>query len=183
MDQQLAHLASFLAQGWVRGIVSGFGLLNIWIAFSVLFHRKRSLLNLSMPDQPPDPLDICTARLRKSRLPEQSRWPHHPHHGRILRAARPLPPRAHPGYRRLLRLGPLPRARRCQSRAGAAGASLGSERAPPAEQPAKGAELDACRLDDGSANELNAAAPKPPWRWRATTKTRAGSPTCLPNGR
>lgn len=33
-------IASFLAQGWVRGIVSGLGLLNIWIAFSVLFHRK-----------------------------------------------------------------------------------------------------------------------------------------------
>jgi uncharacterized protein (TIGR00730 family) len=30
----------------------------------------------------------------------------------------------------------------------------GSEPAPPHEQPAKGAELDACRLDDGSANEL-----------------------------
>jgi hypothetical protein len=33
-------IAGFLAQGWVRGIVSGIGLLNIWIAFSVLFHRK-----------------------------------------------------------------------------------------------------------------------------------------------
>jgi hypothetical protein len=33
-------IAGFLAQGWVRGIVSGLGLLNIWIAFSVLFHRK-----------------------------------------------------------------------------------------------------------------------------------------------
>jgi uncharacterized protein (TIGR00730 family) len=30
----------------------------------------------------------------------------------------------------------------------------GSEPAPPHEQPAKGAELDACRLDDGSANQL-----------------------------
>jgi hypothetical protein len=29
-----------MAQGWVRGIVSGLGLLNIWIAFSVLFQRK-----------------------------------------------------------------------------------------------------------------------------------------------
>jgi hypothetical protein len=34
-------LANFLAQGWVRGIVSGLGLLNIWIAFSVLFRGKR----------------------------------------------------------------------------------------------------------------------------------------------
>jgi hypothetical protein len=33
-------LANFLAQGWVRGIVSGLGLLNIWIAFSVLFRPK-----------------------------------------------------------------------------------------------------------------------------------------------
>jgi hypothetical protein len=33
-------IASFMAQGWVRGIVSGLGLLNIWIAFSVLFRRK-----------------------------------------------------------------------------------------------------------------------------------------------
>jgi hypothetical protein len=33
-------IAGFLAQGWVRGIVSGIGLLNIWIALSVLFHRK-----------------------------------------------------------------------------------------------------------------------------------------------
>ena len=35
-------VASFLAQGWVRGIVSGLGLLNIWIAFSALFHRHHS---------------------------------------------------------------------------------------------------------------------------------------------
>src|ERR1700748_2203264 len=35
-------VASFIAQGWVRGIVSGLGLLNIWMAFSVLFRRKRS---------------------------------------------------------------------------------------------------------------------------------------------
>jgi hypothetical protein len=34
-------VASFIAQGWVRGLVSGLGLLNIWIAFSVLFRRKR----------------------------------------------------------------------------------------------------------------------------------------------
>src|SRR5882757_6056503 len=34
--------AGFIAQGWVRGIVSGLGLLNIWIAFSVLFRRKRT---------------------------------------------------------------------------------------------------------------------------------------------
>ena len=33
-------VANFIAQGWVRGLVSGLGLLNIWIAFSVLFHRK-----------------------------------------------------------------------------------------------------------------------------------------------
>jgi uncharacterized membrane protein len=35
-------VASFIGQGWVRGLVSGLGLLNIWIAFSVLFRRKRS---------------------------------------------------------------------------------------------------------------------------------------------
>jgi hypothetical protein len=35
-------VANFIAQGWVRGIVSGLGLLNIWIAFNVLFRRKRS---------------------------------------------------------------------------------------------------------------------------------------------
>jgi hypothetical protein len=35
-------VASFIAQGWVRGLVSGLGLLNIWIAFRVLFRRKRS---------------------------------------------------------------------------------------------------------------------------------------------
>src|ERR1700679_1324277 len=35
-------VASFIAQGWVRGLVSGLGLLNIWMAFSVLFRRKRS---------------------------------------------------------------------------------------------------------------------------------------------
>jgi hypothetical protein len=34
-------VANFIAQGWVRGIVSGLGLLNIWIAFSVLFRRRR----------------------------------------------------------------------------------------------------------------------------------------------
>jgi hypothetical protein len=34
-------IANFIAQGWVRGIVSGLGLLNIWIAFSVLFRRRR----------------------------------------------------------------------------------------------------------------------------------------------
>jgi hypothetical protein len=36
------HVANFITQGWVRGLVSGLGLLNIWIAFSVLFRRKRS---------------------------------------------------------------------------------------------------------------------------------------------
>jgi hypothetical protein len=35
-------VATFIAHGWVRGLVSGLGLLNIWIAFSVLFRRKRS---------------------------------------------------------------------------------------------------------------------------------------------
>jgi uncharacterized membrane protein len=34
-------VANFIAQGWVRGIVSGLGLLNIWIAFSALFRRRR----------------------------------------------------------------------------------------------------------------------------------------------
>jgi hypothetical protein len=34
-------VANFLAQGWVRGLVSGLGLLNIWIAFGVLFHPRR----------------------------------------------------------------------------------------------------------------------------------------------
>ena len=34
-------VATFLAQGWVRGIVSGLGLLNIWIAFSVVFRNRR----------------------------------------------------------------------------------------------------------------------------------------------
>jgi hypothetical protein len=36
------QVANFIAQGWVRGLVSGLGLLNIWIAFSVLFRRKRN---------------------------------------------------------------------------------------------------------------------------------------------
>jgi hypothetical protein len=35
-------VANFIAQGWVRGLVSGLGLLNIWIACSVLFRRRRS---------------------------------------------------------------------------------------------------------------------------------------------
>jgi hypothetical protein len=35
-------VANFLAQGWVRGLVSGLGLLNIWIACSALFRRKRN---------------------------------------------------------------------------------------------------------------------------------------------
>ncbi|HEX6771610.1 MAG TPA: hypothetical protein VF126_06270 [Acidobacteriaceae bacterium] len=35
-------VANFIAQGWVRGIVSGLGLLNIWIAFSAIIHRRRS---------------------------------------------------------------------------------------------------------------------------------------------
>ena len=34
-------VANFLAQGWVRGLVSGLGLLNIWIALRVLFHPRR----------------------------------------------------------------------------------------------------------------------------------------------
>jgi hypothetical protein len=36
-------VANFIAQGWVRGLVSGLGLLNIWIAFSVLFRRRRRI--------------------------------------------------------------------------------------------------------------------------------------------
>ena len=35
------EMANFIAQGWVRGIVSGLGLLNIWIAFSAIIHRRR----------------------------------------------------------------------------------------------------------------------------------------------
>jgi hypothetical protein len=35
------QVANFIAQGWVRGIVSGLGLLNIWIAFSAIIHRRR----------------------------------------------------------------------------------------------------------------------------------------------
>ena len=35
-------VANFIAQGWVRGIVSGLGLLNIWIAFTAIIHRRRS---------------------------------------------------------------------------------------------------------------------------------------------
>jgi hypothetical protein len=33
-------VAAFLAQGWVRGLVSGLGLLNIWVALSVLFRPR-----------------------------------------------------------------------------------------------------------------------------------------------
>jgi hypothetical protein len=35
--------ANFIAQGWVRGIVSGLGLLNIWFALSVLLHPRRRI--------------------------------------------------------------------------------------------------------------------------------------------
>jgi hypothetical protein len=35
-------VAGFIGQGWVRGLVSGLGLLNIWIALGVLFHPRRS---------------------------------------------------------------------------------------------------------------------------------------------
>lgn len=34
--------AGFISQGWVRGLVSGLGLLNIWIAFNAVIHRRRS---------------------------------------------------------------------------------------------------------------------------------------------
>jgi hypothetical protein len=43
-DAWIVHwpkLATFLAHGWVRGLVSGIGLLNIWIALRVLFHPAR----------------------------------------------------------------------------------------------------------------------------------------------
>ena len=33
-------IANFIAQGWVRGLVSGLGLLNIWIALAALFRRQ-----------------------------------------------------------------------------------------------------------------------------------------------
>lgn len=33
--------ANFIAQGWVRGLVSGLGLLNIWIGVVALFSRRR----------------------------------------------------------------------------------------------------------------------------------------------
>lgn len=36
------EVANFISHGWVRGIVSGLGLLNIWIAFSAIVHRRRS---------------------------------------------------------------------------------------------------------------------------------------------
>jgi hypothetical protein len=34
-------VTDFISQGWVRGLVSGLGLLNIWIAFSAVIHRRR----------------------------------------------------------------------------------------------------------------------------------------------
>lgn len=33
-------VANFISQGWVRGLVSGLGLLNIWIALTALFRRR-----------------------------------------------------------------------------------------------------------------------------------------------
>lgn len=36
------HLASFAANGAVRGVVSGLGLLNIWIAISDAIHYRES---------------------------------------------------------------------------------------------------------------------------------------------
>lgn len=33
--------ANFLAHGWVRGLVSGLGLLNIWVGVVALFRRNR----------------------------------------------------------------------------------------------------------------------------------------------
>jgi hypothetical protein len=35
-------VANFLAQGWVRGLVSGLGLLNIWIGLAALTRRRRA---------------------------------------------------------------------------------------------------------------------------------------------
>lgn len=37
---QSPALASFIAHGWVRGVVSGLGLLNIWIGFVALFRGR-----------------------------------------------------------------------------------------------------------------------------------------------
>jgi hypothetical protein len=34
-------VANMLAQGWMRGLVSGLGLLNIWIGLAALFQRRR----------------------------------------------------------------------------------------------------------------------------------------------
>jgi hypothetical protein len=36
-------VADFIAHGWVRGIVSGLGLLNIWFALNVLLHPRRRI--------------------------------------------------------------------------------------------------------------------------------------------
>ncbi len=33
-------VANFIAQGWVRGLVSGLGLLNIWIGVAALFRPR-----------------------------------------------------------------------------------------------------------------------------------------------
>jgi hypothetical protein len=38
----LPTVANFISQGWVRGLVSGLGLLNVWVALSVLFRRRRT---------------------------------------------------------------------------------------------------------------------------------------------
>jgi hypothetical protein len=91
------------------------------------------------------------------------------HDGRVPGADGAVPPGAHSGHGGVLRVGALPRARRRQPRAGAAGEyRLGHARA------GRGAAGPAPR---GGARRgvrtAEAAWPRRRSRWRATTRTRA----------
>ncbi len=128
------------------------------------------------------------ARLPQHGVPRQRGSSSHPHPRRILRAAAPFQRAEHPGYRRLLRVGPhpQPRARRRGARAARAadarphqaGGERGGDacRRPPDPGAAHGAHAGPARRDDVAVLRGCAHA------WRGCSPSGRSASRCLTIG-
>ncbi len=89
----LVGLQRAVASGWVRGAVTGVGLLNLAMAFWEIFHFNETVSRLQGADarrpepQPPAPLnpttaDSLTTTTQAQDVPTARATDHIPHHGR-----------------------------------------------------------------------------------------------------
>src|SRR5688500_4404825 len=84
----LAGLQRAVASGWVRGAVTGVGLLNLAMAFWEIFHFNESVRRLqgadapARPDHTPTDRTLPTANGAHEDAPNAPATDHVPHHGR-----------------------------------------------------------------------------------------------------